>query len=153
MSDEKAPVVPIEFSRWVRWRDRNNLPERNRCGVYLLARFPNTLPVATEQADPFADHVIYIGESCTSLAHRWRQFHRSAFEGKFGHSGGATYREKYRDPQNGRCDDGADLWVSAFVPPVTLDQDKWSFFIKYVERKLIWDYVWARSRAPVCNRE
>jgi hypothetical protein len=156
MRDQKVPDIPTEFSPWVRWCDRNKpnkLTDTDKPGVYLLAKFPDTFPDPAEPADPLADQVIYIGETCTSLTRRWSMFERSAFQGKFGHSGGATYRETYCDQQNGCYDQGTDLWVSAFVPPVTLDQDKWPFFIKYIERRLIWEYVQVWNRAPSCNHK
>jgi hypothetical protein len=42
--------------------------------------------------DPLVQEVVYIGETCDrSLRQRWKEFHRSAFDGKKEHSGGVTY--------------------------------------------------------------
>jgi len=61
-----------------------NLP-----GVYLLAHF--NAPILGN-ANPQSKEIIYIGETCEQkLAERWHQFHRCAFEGKRGYSGGISY--------------------------------------------------------------
>jgi len=133
----------IIFSHWVPWADRTSLKGINYPGVYLLAHFDAT---PTARANPQAKEIIYIGETCdNSLMGRWRQFHRSAFEGKYGHSGGATYRQVFGGQ-------GDNLYVAAF-PVEELDEEIRSFFIRYVERKLIWEFARKWGTAPKCNRK
>jgi hypothetical protein len=64
---------------------------------------------------------------------------------KQGHSGGKTYRERY-------ADDGKDLYVAAI--PVTLaNSDLQSSFIRFVERKLILEFISRWKKPPVCNHK
>jgi len=90
---------------------------------------------------------LYIGEMCDQpLKERWNDFHRSAFEGKKGHSGGKTYWKLFGG--KGR----EDLFVAAF-PVVELSGKLRPLFIRYVERKLILDYALRWGRAPKCNQK
>ncbi len=135
----------IVFSHWVRWTERTSLKDIRFPGVYLLAHF-DIVPIGP--ADPQAEQIIYVGETCdNSLRGRWGQFNRSAFEGKFGHSGGSTYRQTFGDQSN-------NLYVAAF-PVKEFDDEIRPLFIRYIERKLIWEFVQKRdkARAPTCNRK
>jgi hypothetical protein len=133
----------IRFSKWVKWDNREVLEDSDYPGVYLLAHF-DIMP--NEPADPITEQIIYIGETCNqNLQKRWYQFNRSAFEGKFGHSGGATYRGKFGDR-------GETLYVAAY-PVKELNKHLRSFFIRYVERKLIWDFILRYGSVPLCNRK
>ncbi len=133
----------IAFTPWVQWSSRKSLEGGKSPGVYLLAHFDS---VPTGGAELNAREIIYIGETCNnSLIGRWRQFHRSAFQGKYGHSGGKTYRQEFGD-------EGQNLYVSA-LPVEKLDEPMRSLFIRYVERKLIWDYVCKWNAPPKCNRK
>ena len=133
----------IIFSHWTQWADRTSLNGIYYPGVYLLAHF---YAAPAGRANPQAKEIIYIGETCNnSLTGRWRQFHRSAFEGKYGHSGGTTYRQVFSGQ-------GDNLYVAAF-PVKELDEEIRSFFIRYVERKLIWEFAQKWGAAPKCNRK
>ncbi len=132
----------IIFSHWTRWTERTLLKGIHSPGVYLLAHF-DVEPAG--QANPRAKQIVYIGETCKNLMRRWRQFNRSAFEGKFGHSGGRTYRRVFDDQ-------GDNLYVAAFAVE-GLDEQIRSLFIRYVERKLIWDFARNWGAAPRCNRK
>ena len=136
-------IPKVEFSKWTNWEDREMLKDTRQPGVYILAHFD----VAPEQpANPVNKQIIYIGETCNqNLRKRWYQFNRSAFEGKFGHSGGNTYRRIF-----GNLD--KNLYVAAF-PVNQIDKKLQPFFIRYVERKLIWDFILQYNAAPVCNRK
>src|SRR5690242_7853291 len=48
-------------------------------------------------------------------------------------------------------DDGATLYVAAFVPE-GLSRELRALYIRYVERKLVWEYARAWGAPPVCNR-
>ncbi|MCP4373702.1 MAG: hypothetical protein GY797_37220 [Deltaproteobacteria bacterium] len=133
----------IEFSKWTKWKNREALKGIRHPGVYLLAHFD----VAPDKpANPTTKQIIYIGETCNqNLRKRWYQFNRSAFEGKIGHSGGSTYRQVFDNLDK-------NLYVAAFSVD-QLDEELQPFFIRYVERKLIWDFVLQHNAAPVCNRK
>ena len=134
----------IVFSKWTRWNDRTTLNEVDYPGIYVLAHF-KTHPVG--DADPLAQEVIYIGETCDQLLRvRWNQFHRCAFEGKRGHSGGMTYWRVF----GGKG--GENLFVAAF-PVGNLDDQIRPLFIRHVERKLILEYALKWDAPPKCNRK
>ena len=133
----------VVFSHWVRWADRRSLAGIEFPGVYVLAQFPTGAPDG--QANPLAHELVYIGETCKSLKARWFQFDLSAFQGKFGHSGGATYRRLVKDQ-------GQDLFVAA-VPVSTADSPVRRTYIRHIERKLLWEYTRQRQKPPQCNSE
>ena len=130
----------MTFSEWVLWEDR---PSERSPGVYLLPHF-DTPP--SGPADPQTQEIVYIGETCRRLVGRWSDFDGAAFQGKGGHSGGTTYREKFGDACKKK------LYVAAF-PVDHLDKDIRPMFIRYVERKLIWEYTQTFERLPTCNRK
>jgi len=133
----------IKFSHWTRWAKRTSLKGIRSPGVYILAHFD---VASAGRASPQAEQIVYIGETCNnSLRGRWQQFNRSAFEGKFGHSGGRTYRQVFGGQ-------GDNLYITAF-PVEGLDEEIRSLFIRYVERKLIWEFAQKWGTAPKCNRK
>ena len=88
--------------------------------------------------------LIYIGEvHDNSLQSRWQQFHRAAFAGKPGHAGGLVYHEQLAAPEE-------SLYVAAYVPE-GLTRDMRALYIRYVERKLIWEYARRWAAPPLCN--
>jgi hypothetical protein len=112
-------------------------------GVYMLARFLRR-PSLGKPA--LSEKVLYIGETCKTLRHRLYNFNRSAFENKFGHSGGHTYyllAKAKKDP--------AHLYISVMLvdlPPVQSEA-----YIRYSERALLWAYVQKYRTLPLCNRK
>jgi hypothetical protein len=138
-----AKLIPkIELSPWFRWKERGNIENSDKAGVYTLAKFKTASPQTVNPLDP---NIIYFGETCKSLKVRWLQFDASAFHGLPGHSGGKTYRNTYRD-------EGLDLYVAAM--PVLIANDVLrSSFIRFAERKLILDFVQRRTQRPTCNRK
>jgi hypothetical protein len=129
------------FSAWIPWSKRKELAGRDAAGVYALAVFESNPPEVTDVLD---QSVIYLGETCNnSLRGRLDQFHRSAFQGKDGHSGGLTYRARFRDQ-------GEHLYVSAF-PVTEIAEPYRSAYIRYMERHLLWHYVHRWGRRPQCN--
>ncbi|MDL1898655.1 hypothetical protein FBQ82_20615 [Anaerolineae bacterium CFX7] len=131
----------IVFSNWKLWSERARFDHLGEPGVYILARFEKS---PREKANPLSKQVIYIGETCDqTLKQRWQQFHRAAFLGKHGHSGGASYRAIF-------ADDGKSLYAAIFplgraTPPLQ------SLLIRHVERKLILDYALKWGKPPICN--
>jgi len=136
-------IPRVSFSEWVQWSERTKLARIDESGVYVLARFKKP-PMG--KVNPLSKEIVYIGETCdTSLRGRWNQFNRSAFEGKFGHSGGTTYRSTFGDK-------GTKLFVAGL--PVGQRTDALgSVFIRYVERKLLLDFALKWGSAPICNRK
>lgn len=130
-----------KFTDWVKWEERTSIKGNKYPGVYLLARFNSSPP---SRADAVDKNIIYIGETCSNtLLGRWRQFNASAFLGKPGHSGGKTYRKKFADA-------GKKLYVAAF--PVTMEDERLSpLYIRYFERKVIWEYAMKWGDSPICN--
>jgi len=133
-------VPKIEFSSWFKWKERNTIENSDKPGVYMLSKFKTT----PHGVDPLDENVIYFGETCKSLKQRWNQFDASAFQQKRGHSGGKTYRNIYRG------DKGLDLYVAA-MPVLIENNDLRSSFIRFAERKLIFDFVMRCKRLPRCN--
>ena len=134
----------IVFSGWTRWADRTAIDNIDAPGIYILAQFKKP-PIGN--ADPQVQDIIYIGETCDrTLKKRWDNFHHAAFQGIKGiHSGGETYREIVND-------NGDNLYVAAF-PVNELSPQLRPLFIRYVERKLIWEYALKWDVAPKCNKK
>lgn len=135
-------IQQIEFSPWYGWNERNEITDSQRPGVYLLIKYSEHKP---GKVNPLDQNIIYIGETCSSLRKRWYQFKRSAFDNKRAHSGGSNYREIYHD-------NGENLYVAAF--PVSCSSDTLtSSYIRYLERKLIFNYVQKYKQLPKCNKK
>lgn len=135
-------IPKVRFTPWVKWSKRNSLINKDYPGVYLLAHF-NRIP--SGRANPYTRQIVYIGETCGSLKSRWKQFERTAFQGKEEHSGAITYRKVI----GGR---GNNLYVAAF-PVDNLDKKIQPLFIRYIERKLIWNFVKKIDLTPKCNKK
>lgn len=131
-----------KFSPWHPWGDRTALA-MNLPGVYLLARFLRRPGLDKPRLSP---KIIYIGETCKTLKHRLYNFNRSAFEGKFGHSGGHTFSKLTKARK-----DPAHLYIS--VMPVDLPAVQSEAYIRYAERALLWAYVQKFGAMPSCNRK
>jgi len=130
----------IDFTSWYPWKQRNKIKKSEAPGVYMLAKF---ITVPSGSANPLENNIIYFGETCRSLKGRWDQFDRSAFQSKRGHSGGINYRRIYRD-------EGQHLYLASMSLTIT-DKTLRSCFIRFVERKLILDFVIKHGLRPKCN--
>ena len=137
-------ILPnVIFSPWFHWDERSHMSNINQPGVYLLAHFETPDP---GNANPQAKEIIYIGETCTRLSKRWRQFHRSAFEGKWGHSGGRSYWKTFGKEDRHR------LYVASLpIDDVAFEQR--ALFIRYIERKLILEYALRWGFPPILNKK
>jgi hypothetical protein len=139
MSKEQEPK-PI-FTPWAHWSERGTVRNAHLPGVYLLAHWEHGPPGSI---DPQAKMIAYIGEvTDSSLLGRWQQFHRAAFEGKPGHSGGLRYRDIFGD-------EGEHLYVSAYAPE-SLSREMRPLYIRYLERKLVWEWALRWDGPPLCN--
>lgn len=133
----------VGFSPWVNWESRAEVVGRKQPGVYFIAR-------SEKEPEDFRvnnDSIIYIGETTSqTLGDRLRQFNTSAFNVKPGHSGGNTFRETMSHDTIASM-----LWVSAC--PVDMGEVYTSTYIKYLERRLIWEYVCTYGCLPPCNSQ
>lgn len=133
---------PQTFTPWVPWQERGTIEGVQHSGVYALAHFEGP---PQGPADPLAQQIIYLGQTCSNLRRRWRQFRRAAFEGKPGHSGGLTYRETFGD-------EGQRLYVAA-CPVQGLQEPLRSLYIRYLKRRLLWEYALRWRDMPKCNSQ
>lgn len=144
VSIPEQPVIedpPVKFSPWTRWNDRGGLTGMKCAGVYALACFDGEVPQVVDLLD---ERIVYIGETCDNdLTGRLRQFNRSAFQGKDGHSGGWSF--------SSRCPNaGEKLYVSVYSVD-SLKEPLRSAFIRYTERRLLWEYAKRSGHRPICN--
>jgi len=123
-------IDEAKFSKWYRWKERENIVDNEYPGVYMLAKFKR---MPSGKANELFKNIIYFGETCTALDDRISAFHRTAFNSKSGHSAGRTYREKYPG------DKGNNLFVS--IMPLKENNYFRDYFIRFLERKLIFGYV------------
>lgn len=148
---DKIKKIKIKFTHWKKWNEREDLFKDKRFpamypGVYLLAHFR----IVPKKVNPISKRIRYIGETCKTLRGRLNQFNRSAFEGKEGHGGGKTYKKEFKNKMKNY------LYFSLF--PVKeykkyKEKEIGDSFIRYIERKLIWDYVSIWHNTPTCNKE
>lgn len=135
----------MRFHGWSSWAEREFLPECQRPGVYLLACFQEGPPTSV---DTMSREIIYVGETVDqTLAKRWYDFARSAFQGKSGHSGGWTFSEKFLENRVSE----PPSWLFLAAMPVLFEKPRRSAFIRYVERRIIWEYVDHFGEYPSCN--
>jgi len=136
----------IDFTVWTPWDERRHLAWANDQGVYLLAHFPaETVPVGP--ANPLDPHLVYIGETHSqTFIQRWRQFALAADNGNGNHAGGRTYHNRFGEIQD-------TLHVACFSPPKMESIRCRSFFIRYVEAKLVWDFAQKHAPDYLCNRD
>jgi len=123
----------VSFSPWLHWDQRSASPERDGPGVYLLGRFEEGAPAIVDPAD---ERVLLIAETRDqSLADRWYQFHRCAFEGADGHSGGRTFRRLFTNGPDSAVPGW--LYVAAAGVPAKEDAGR---FTKDVTKRLLTEY-------------
>ncbi len=135
----------IQFSEWYSWDDVKNIPNSNRTGLYIIARFDD---VPEGAADPLAKEIIYIGEThggSQTISKRLTMFFKAARigGGVHKHSGGNRFNREL----------GADLtniYAAGFAPEFD-DKRLLNPFIFYAERKLIWEYVVKHGTLPLSN--
>ena len=133
------------FCPWTPWRNRGEIHLANGPGVYVLAQFEEAPPTIV---DPIDSQVIYIGETCSqTLLSRWYQFKRSAFARSRGHSGGCNFSVRFMNDEKGDAPEW--LFVSSYAPKI--EEPRCSAYIRYLERKLMWDFVDKHGRLPICN--
>jgi len=136
--------ILAKFSPWHPWVNRKDgSVDLSLPGVYLLAEFDRR-PTLGKPA--LSRKIFYIGETCSTLRRRLYSFQRSAFDNKFGHSGGATFfKARKSKPELER------VYVSAM--PVDMPEVEREAFIRYAERALIWFYYERYGAMPTCNRK
>src|SRR3989442_15958260 len=136
----------IRFTNWRPWSKRILMGKAilNLPGVYLLAHFSHC---PAGRARPDSKQVVYVGETCSqTLKTRWNQFDATV-RGGSGHSGGWNYHLSFRTDKPRK-----DLFVAA-MPVDQLNEELRPSFIRYAERKLIWDYGKKWGKPPQCNKK
>jgi len=124
----------IHLSPWTSWDTREQLPSLP--GVYVIAK-----------ANP--SEIIYFGLTCAKggLKKRVALFHQVAVKGQGNHAGGITYNSLYGPELS-------DLIVAVHTPfAINPSEDVLHPYIKYAERRLIWEFVEQHGRLPACNSE
>ena len=134
----------LGFSKWISLAKFADLKTGWLPGVYVIAhsnRRPNGISIIDKR-------VVYIGETVDqSLHQRLYQLHRSMFNGKAGHSGGATLRAKGYHRKR--------LWLAIRSFPLGYGIDDAfaksfrSAQIRHLERTLLYEYV---QTVPWVNR-
>jgi hypothetical protein len=140
----RAPKV--KFTPWKHWTKRTEIDGADGPGVYLLAHFPRG-QVPRGNASPLDPNLVYSGETMGKLSRRWNDFDRSAQTGKKGHAGGRTYHERFHKIRG-------NLYVAAYCPK----QSKWtsrchSFFVRYVEARLVWEFAMTHVPDQLGNKD
>lgn len=136
-----------QFTPWTPWEHRERLAENLAChGVYVIAKNVPSPNPATKPT--LRNELLYVGETCDqSLKQRLYQFHRSAFEKKPAHSGGTRMASDFEKAY------GHKLQPSGLILAVLpVDRgEKTSYFIRYVERAIIWQHVERFDAPPKFN--
>lgn len=138
------------ISKWMSFDEAENHPGSKLCGVYVLGLFTDKVKVPSK-VNPTAKEVVYVGESCDqSIGARLYQFGRSAFQKKNGHSAGWTFNDEFL---GGKTIKSAPQWLHVAILPIEREEPSKSAWIRYMERKLIWEFVERRGEMPRCNHK
>lgn len=167
---------PIRFGAWVSWQDRNSQSDKNLPGIYVIGHFENQTP-PNGAADPLDPNIIYIGEGRRKLSSRWNAFDKATF-GRTNE----TRREapNITDPSRlfvAFMTSSPLQWLDwdedslAKKQNITVEEvrrllrqyettagakEKGALngaWIKFVERKLILDFLLKWDKLPDCNKE
>ncbi len=164
--------LEICFSPWASWASRTSLPDKDKTGLYLLARFEEKLSLGP--ANYLEKSIVYIGQtSKQAFKKRLRAFGNAAFENKGKNRAGKRYKEQFGG-------DSSLLYIStlpeeelmkAFLssrtyPSLGIDKSHINvditaeflseiddLLVKYLERKLILLYSLAHGQRPACNQD
>lgn len=137
--EERIHVIGSRFSKWSSWVGRESTSDLSYPGVYVISLGG---PEAPRKVLPFAERIVYIGQTTRSLRQRLQEFEDSAL-GRSGHSGGVTFRARSlaRSLRS----------VNVATLAVRLPRDEQNAAITLLESTLIWAYVRRWGRQPVCN--
>lgn len=135
----------IVFSEWYAWDDIKSIPNGNRQGLYIIARFDKK-PEGI--ANHNANEILYIGEThgkSQSIHKRLSKFFKAARVGDMihKHSGGNRFNRVVGS-------DLANMYAAGFAPKFEKEEFL-NPFIFYAERKLLWEYVAKWGNTPCCN--
>lgn len=141
-------LPPINLGKWFPWDKRQEIDGYEKPGVYLLAR-DETLSLPSEPVDPLDEQIVYIGETSgrknpRSLWKRWREFESTVYKGEGNHAGGETYFKRYGP-------DISKLTVAAMSVNPSIKEIRKS--LKYIEYKLLLNFILKHKRFPACNRK
>ena len=128
------------------WQKFNGALPPDSPGVYLLARFTSHPP---RVASHLQREVIYIGQTLRTMSIRLREFDRSAFKKLNGHSGGWNFSEIFMHSKKGLC----PKWLHVSFMELGNSTDEETTYVKYLERKMIWEYARKWKQTPQCNKK
>ena len=150
--------VRQDFTRWVPWTNRLDEPETGHplheySGVYLLAHIEGKAPDGS--ADPTDARVIYVGEG-GHLGRRWYNFQRSV-GARSGHSGGHSYRERFKrtTPRPTLHVATFPVWLRESEPePDPSDPRTLTCRLRHhIEQGLLWHHYYSKCGSNLLNRK
>jgi len=133
-------LTAVEFTPWCPWYERWAVNCRESPGVYLLAVGVG----AGDEVDALDGRIIYIGQTSRELDRRWRYFGEAAEGREASHSGGRRFRHHHLSL--------TDLSVAAWAPGI-VDKHLREAYVRYVERRLLLEWVMKHNTLPLCNGE
>ncbi|WP_342305551.1 hypothetical protein [Methanolobus sp. ZRKC5] len=91
-------MIKSNFTKWIKWEDRNNLPDIKYPGIYCIALSESDL---SEQDFTWIREIKYVGmtNSRNGLKGRLKQFN-STINGKTKHGGADRFMYKYQTYQD-----------------------------------------------------
>jgi len=107
-------------------------------GVYVIGVFGKR----PSRVIPLPEGLKYVGLTTRPLRERLKEFNNAA-KGRWGHSGGTTFRRLRFDLSR--------AYVALF--PVRLPSAEQDMAIGLLERYLMWSYARRRRQPPACNRK
>ncbi len=147
LSEPYASIKQLGFSRWISLDEFSRLKTGFLPGIYIIGHRVNSMG----RLDRLDKKIVYVGETVSqNLQKRLHQLNR-ALKGNSGHSGGTSLR-KLKIP-------ASQLYFSirSFTLSISGDRKKAeagrSSLIRYLERKLLFEYVRSNGRYPKCNRK
>ena len=147
----------LQFSDWVIWQQRDTIPNINKPGVYILAKYePSKVP---HPVDPMDEKIICVGKTTRGLKNRLNEFNGAAFSNGAPHAEGYTYKERFGSDSNGLYVSICPIYFA--TKPVNLPNNEidtyMSFrvtrFVTFLEVCLRGVYVLTWGKLPELNKE
>lgn len=145
LAEPYATIKKLGFSKWIPLKNRVELKTGFLPGVYIVGYNVQAMGRLNE----FSEKVVYIGETVSqSISKRLYQFEHS-LKGKSAHSGGYNLFEQGYRPES------LSVSIRSFTLPSGVDPEKAkaqrSALIRFLERKLLYEYVTERGCFPIGN--
>jgi len=138
-----------KFGEWHRFSElwsRGQVPKKDGPGIYVIAKFADSDPRTSPNAD-LSKNIVYIGKSSYQMSNRLGSWYLSAFKYKKDDSiGGGVYRRLgYATDEN--------LYVAIWPIQKKPGEDPISFGLRIMEAEyaLIMKYLMKYEEFPICN--